>query len=172
MVRKIEACANLSIIIVAILFSATLVNEKWLSKSGGLAPSAQTDNPLQGTNLHINGVKWDNADKTLVMALSTQCHFCQESVPFYKELTTFAVKSKRIMVVTVFPQQQTEAESFVKTSEIRADSVLSMPLQTLGTSSTPTLFLVNRVGKVEKLWIGVLSPSQRKDLLGELKKVS
>ena len=173
MERKIETCANISIIIAAVLFSATLIHEKWLYKSGGLAPAAQTDNRLQGTNLHINGVKWDNADKTLVMALSTQCHFCQESVPFYKELTASpAVKSRRVMVVTVFPQQQSEAESFVKTSEIRADSVLSMPLQTLGTSSTPTLFLVNRAGKVEKLWIGVLSPSQRKDLLGELTKAS
>lgn len=173
MTRKIETLANISIIIAALLFCATLVHEKWLYKPGGLAPAAQTDNRLQGTNLHINGVNWENASKTLVIALSTQCHFCQESVPFYKELTASpAVKSKRVHVVTIFPQQQGEAESFIKASEIRTDSVLSMPLQTLGTSATPTLLLVNHAGKVEKLWIGVLSPAQQKDLLGELAKLS
>src|ERR1700757_4688499 len=119
MTRKIEALANISIIIAALLFCATLVHEKWLYKPGGLAPSAQTENRLQGTNLNIPGVTWDHADKTLVMALSTQCHFCQESVPFYKELTASpAVRAKRIVVLAVFPQQQSEAESFVKASEI------------------------------------------------------
>lgn len=174
MTRKIEAFANISIILAALLFCATLVHDKWLHKSvSGLAPSAQTEDRLQGTNLSIPGVTWDHADKTLVMALSTQCHFCQESVPFYKELTASpAVRAKRIVVLAVFPQQQSEAESFVKASEIRADSVLSIPLQILGTSATPTLLLVNRTGKVEKLWIGVLSASQQKDLLEELGKRS
>jgi hypothetical protein len=172
MTRKIETLANISIIIAALLFCTTLVHEKWLHRPSGLAPAAQTDNRLQGTNLHIDGVNWESANKTVVIALSTQCHFCRESVPFYKELTALpAVKSKRLLVVTVFPQQQGEAESFVKASEIRANIVLSMPLQTLGTSSTPTLFLVNQAGKVERLWIGVLSPTQQKDLLGELAKL-
>ena len=172
--RKIETVANLSIIIAALLFCTTLVRDKWLYKAGtAFAPSAQTENRLQGASLHITGINWDRADKTLVMALSTHCHFCQESVPFYKQLSLLpVVKSKRVMIVTIFPQQQNEAEAFVKTGDIQADAVLSMPLQTLGASSTPTLLLVYRAGKVERLWIGVLSPSQRKDLLGELTKTS
>ena len=128
MSRKIETLANVAIIVAALVFSATVVREKWLAQRVP-TPTAQTDSRLRGTDLHISGVKWDNADKTLVMALSTQCHFCQESVPFYKELTAApAVKSKRVMVLTIFPQPQDEAESFVKASEIRADRVLSMPV--------------------------------------------
>jgi hypothetical protein len=174
MFRKLETLANLSIIVAALMFCATIAKDRWLSKPASTSgSSAGTESPLKGSQLKLSGVKWDQADKTLVMALSTQCHFCQESAPFYRELTASpAVKSKRVAVVTVFPQEQSEAESFVKHSEIRADSVLSMPLQTLGASSTPTLLLVNRAGKVEKLWIGVLSPSQQKDLLSELTKLS
>lgn len=172
--RKIETLANFSIIVAALFFCTTLVKDGWLHKPVvGLAPSAQIDSALQGTRLQINGVNWDQAEKTLVMALSTQCHFCQESTPFYKELTgSAAVKSKRVAIVTVFPQRQADAESFVKANEIQANKVLSMPLQAIRTSSTPTLLLVDRSGRIQKLWIGVLSPSQQKDLKDELAKLS
>jgi hypothetical protein len=174
MFRKLETIANLSIIVAALMFCATISKDRWLSKPASTSgSSAGTESSLKGTQLKLSGVKWDQADKTLVMALSTQCHFCQESAPFYKELTASpAVKAKRVAIVTVFPQQQGEAETFVKGNQMYADNVLSMPLQLLGTSATPTLLLVDRTGKIERLWIGVLSRSQQKDLLVELTKPS
>jgi hypothetical protein len=136
--RKIETLANVSIILTALLFCAKLADEEWLHKPAReLTPSGQVVSALRGARLQINGVNWDQAEKTLVMALSTQCHFCQESTPFYKELAASpSVRSKRVAIVTVFPQRQAEAESFVKASEIQANKVLSMPLQTIGTSSS------------------------------------
>jgi hypothetical protein len=172
MFRRLETIANLSIIVATLFFCATIAKERWFpTPVTNLGPAASTESSLKGTQLQISGIRWDQADKTLVMALSTQCHFCQESAPFYKELTSSpAVKAKRVVIVTVFPQQQGEAESFVKGNQMHADEVLSMPLQGLGTSSTPTLLLVDRTGKIERLWIGVLSRSQQKDLLVELTK--
>jgi hypothetical protein len=172
MFRKLETIANLSVVVAALVFSATIAKDRWFSKPAiNSGASAGTESSLKGTQLHLSGVRWAQADKTLVMALSTQCHFCQESVPFYKELgTSPAVKANRVAIVMVFPQEQGEAESFVKSNQMHADGVLSAQIP--GTESTPTLLLVDRTGKVERLWIGVLSPSQRKDLLAELTKVS
>ena len=174
MSRRIELVANLAIIAAALLFGFTTVKDRWSPNPlKPLAASAATEDRLKGTHLAMEGIKWDQADKTLVLALSTQCHFCQESVPFYRELTSLeAVKSKRIAIVAVFPQQLAEAQAFVESSKMRAAAVLSMPLQAIGTSATPTIFLVDRSGTIRKLWIGELSHTQQQDLLSELTKLS
>lgn len=176
MSRKLEIAANLSIVVAVLFFCVSTVKDRWFQpptsspSAAGPAFAAGTDGPQKGTQLHINGFKWE-ADKTLVLALSTQCHFCQESTPFYKELTSSPkTRDKRISIVTVFPQPASEAESFVKTNQIYPDKVLSMPLGQLGASVTPTVLLVDKTGKVQKLWLGMLSPSQQKELIAELTK--
>lgn len=174
MVRKIETWANISVIVAALIFCATIVKDRWIDKPAlPLTGYANTESRLLNTRLEVPGVQWNEADKTLVMALSTQCHFCQESTPFYKALSTSkAVTSKRVAMMMVFPQPQSEAESFVRSKGIQTSGIFSLPLQRMGVSSTPTIFLVDRSGKVEKLWVGVLSEAQQKDLLGELAKLS
>lgn len=173
MARKLEMLANVAIIVVAVLFSATIIKDRYLRNTPqAIGPSALTVSALQGTHLNVSGVKWDQAEKTVVLALSTQCHFCQESLPFYRDLTASkAVTSNRVAVVAIFPQQLPEAQAFINAGKIQPSTVLSMPLQTIGTSSTPTLLLVNHSGIVERLWVGVLSSSQRNDLLSELDKL-
>lgn len=175
MVRRLEMLANVSIVAAALVFCATMVKDRWTNKAAA-APrdlTAATEGRLLSSQLNLPGVRWDQASKTLVMALSTQCHFCQESTPFYKALTTSpSVTSKRVSILMVFPQPQNDAETFVRDKDINGDRIVSMPLQKLGITSTPTLLLVDRSGKVERLWIGVLSHLQQKDLLEELAKLS
>ena len=171
--RKLEVFANCSIIIVALIICATTIKEHWLSDSRAPRPAAVTDSRLLSTHLEVPGVDWESANKTIVMALSTQCHFCQESAPFYKSVSESpAVKSKRIAVMMIFPQSSDEAESFARTKDIHPGRILSMNLQQLGISSTPTMFLVDHAGKIEKMWIGVLSEDQQRQLLGDLKRIS
>ncbi|HZQ17183.1 MAG TPA: hypothetical protein VFA90_00565 [Terriglobales bacterium] len=170
---KIELLANLAVIITALLISTTVIREHWFQTtiSSLSHAAAQTSTP-PNNKLELRGVKWDIADKTLVMALSTACHFCEASTPFYRQLTrSKVVQAKRLAVIAVFPQEQKEAETYMKANEILATTVLSTPLQDLGASATPTLFLVDRTGKVEKMWVGVLSPAQQNDLLAALAKV-
>jgi hypothetical protein len=114
--RKLETWVNVSIIVAALVFTGTTVKNNWLPKlTGTIGASATTESHLIGSQLQMDGVQWGGAAKTVVMALSTQCHFCQESGSFYKALTgSPAVISKRVAVVMVFPQPQSEAESFAK----------------------------------------------------------
>jgi len=172
MVRKIETWANVSIIVAVLVFCATIVKDRWINHPN-LTGYTSAESRLLNTHIQVPGVEWKDAHKTLVMALSTQCHFCQESTPFYKALSTStAVTSKRVSMMMVFPQPQAEAESFVRSKGIQTSGIVSMPLQTIGVSSTPTLFLVDKSGKVEKLWVGVLTEAQQKDLLAELAKLT
>jgi hypothetical protein len=174
MIRRIEMCANVSIIVAALAFCATIIKDRWINSPANVGnATAATEGRLLSARLQIPGIQWGQTSMTLVMALSTACHFCQESTPFYRVLATSrAVTSKRVSIMMVFPQPQGEAEAFVKDHDINATQVLSMPLQKFGISSTPTLLLVDRNGKVEKLWIGVLSPLQQKNVVDELSKLS
>lgn len=173
MLRKVEIASNVAVILAALIFSITIVREHWFARvDPPISGAARQKSDLEGKKLELGGVKWDAAERTLVMALSTACHFCEASVPFYREVTaSSAVKEKRVAVVAVFPQQQQEAESFVKGNDIRADRVVSTSLQSVGASATPTLLLVDRNGKIQRVWVGVLSQSQQNDLLSALANV-
>jgi thioredoxin-related protein len=106
-----------------------------------------------------------------VLALSKNCHFCQESVGFYQKLTAFKNSSPQgLRIVAVLPQKQEEAEGYLKEHKIEADHVISMELTKLGVSGTPTLFLLNEQNKLEELWVGKLDESQELKVIERLKK--
>ena len=174
MQRKIEIVTNLAVIFAAIVFSATIVHEYWFQKPGlALGAVARTENSLKGTQLQLEGVRWNGVNKTLVMALSTACHYCQDSIPFYQQVSqSSAVKTGHVAIVTVFPQTKEEAESFVKINDIRAGNILSTPLESVRATATPTLYLVDSTGKIENVWIGELSRTQQQELLEKLAKLS
>jgi hypothetical protein len=96
----------------------------------------------------------------LVIAISTQCHFCRDSEPFYKEL---AEKSaSRVKLVAVLPQPQSEAEQYVRQAIAPGIQVVSTSLNSLGVMSTPTLLLIDSSGRVQKAWVGKLDgPAQQ-----------
>jgi hypothetical protein len=97
---KIETTANIATIMVAALLSAVLVKAYLLP-----APSPRTPPSLGetgvGTSLRarVPGVDWGKNGRTLVLAISSQCHFCRDSMPFYRKLEGQVGKSLRTVAV-------------------------------------------------------------------------
>lgn len=108
---------------------------------------------------------------TLVLALSVGCHFCQDSVPFYRKLAAFKNSSSGLRMVVVFPESEIEATEYLKKQGIAADEVVSLPLDKIAVHGTPTLFLLDGKSKVQELWVGQLDNAQEIGLMSTLKKV-
>jgi hypothetical protein len=116
----------------------------------------------------IPGVDWSKNGRTLVLAISTQCHFCKDSAPFYRKLEAQVGKSLR--TVAVLPQPVDEAEQFLKGEGVRVSQVKQATMGDIGVQGTPTMLLVDSSGVITKMWVGKLQPEQEQQVLTALRK--
>ena len=75
-------------------------------------PPAQAT--LVGQTITLHGVHFAPQSKTLILTISTTCHFCKDSEPFYQELA--AQNKGPIKIVAVLPQPLPEAQAYVQKS--------------------------------------------------------
>jgi thiol-disulfide isomerase/thioredoxin len=129
-------------------------------------PVAQNDaspKSLVGKTINLPNLSYPLKNKTLVMFISTTCHFCRASEPFYQQLARTA--PGRFDLVAVLPQSQDQADAYLKSSAISARKVISTSLSSAGVNATPTLLLLSPVGEVEKAWVGLLDEQGQKSVL-------
>jgi hypothetical protein len=116
----------------------------------------------------VPGVDWSRNGRTLVLAVSTQCHFCKESTPFYRKLQEQVGKS--LKTVAILPQSVAAAEQYLNGESVHVDQVRQVTLGDIGIRATPTMLLVNSAGVVTKIWVGRIKPEQEQDVLTALRK--
>jgi hypothetical protein len=81
------------------------------------------------------------------LAISTQCHFCKDSTPFYRKLQE---QMGNVKTVAVLPQPVSEAEQYLSGEGVHVDQVKQAKMSGIGVSGTPTMLLVNSAGVVTK----------------------
>jgi hypothetical protein len=167
--KRIELAANIAIIVTAVLLCVVLVRNYILPpavvdpiSSRGQLPMADE---LTGKRSSVEGLDWNANGKTMVLALSTTCHFCSESIPFYKRMIE---KAGGNAVVAVFPQSVDEASAYLKTNGLTIATIKSATLDSIGVDGTPTVMMVDRQGNIVKSWRGKLDKNGEKDVLDAL----
>jgi hypothetical protein len=160
-IRLIEIGANIGIVIVALL--CILI---WV-KNYGTRSDHRTQSITFGTQLSLKDVKWNYHQNTIIFALSTSCHFCNESAPFYRDLVKKCAH-EHVHTIAVLPQPMQEASSYLRGEGVSLDEIKSASLGTIQVSGTPTLILVDQYGKVQDAWIGKLSLEQEKQVFSRL----
>ncbi len=169
---RLEKTANVVIILTCVLVAGNVVRNYYLSRNLQLR---MTQGIPKGTVVKLTEAIPGNrqpAVPSLVLVLSKNCRYCQESVGFYKKLSAFKNSSlQELRLVAVLPHSKEEAESYLKEQGIVVDEVVSMPLSQLGAKATPTLLLLNPQNQLEESWVGKLSESQESQLIARLKKI-
>ena len=167
--KHIETTADIATLAAAVLLTAVLVK-------GYFLPSAPPSVPLSSTSVttgvslqsRLPGVDFRKNGRTLLLAISTTCHFCMESEPFYRKLRDEA--GKGLKTVAVLPQPTTESEQYLNGEGVHVDQVRQAELSSLGVQGTPTLLLVDGAGVVTKVWVGKLKPEQEQEVIATLKR--
>ena len=166
MIRKVEVLANVAVIITSVVVCTVLVKRYLLPSSvqpvaaatgpvSEIANSSRKHSIAPGTKLSLPGIDWSKSDRTLVLALSTNCHFCTESGPFYQKLEQ--QKRDNVRLVALFPQPLQDSRTYLDKLGIKVDDVVQSPLSSAGASGTPTLVLIDNQGAVIDSWVGKLS---------------
>jgi hypothetical protein len=157
---KLEAVANLAVILVALAVGGVVLTR--YVESSRIPPSLAVGNRLDA----LPGLDWHQHRHTLVLALNTGCHYCQDSVPFYQKLAkAHRPDSNDVQLVAAFPNTAETVGQFAQQEGLNIRSVGNVSFEKLRVSATPTVILVNQSGQIEKVWMGVLTARQEMDLL-------
>jgi hypothetical protein len=123
---------------------------------GALLPSLALFNPNKAT-------------ASIVVALSTSCRFCTESVPFYKRLAAMnEVREGRLQFSVASVQAERQMRAYLTTHDLSLDGrevIVPISESALRVAVTPTVILVDRSGIVVRTWQGRLDPSAEDDVV-------
>jgi thioredoxin-related protein len=165
--KKVELLSNIAIIVVAVLLGAVLV-DRYLRPAGPKSERSESKEGPQikpGMKLSLAGVDWGKSNKTLLMVLSTTCHFCTESAPFYQRLAQEKTKHKDVSMIAVMPQSSSESQKYLSDHGISVDQVGQSPPGAVYATGTPTLIIVDKTGSVVESWVGKLPPEKELEVL-------
>ena len=148
---------NITCGVVALLTIPLLVQRYW--------PSTAVVKPVSDLSSIAAAVPMgDHRPKvSIILAMSTTCHFCSESAPFYRTLVAQAVAAN-VGTIAVLPQPVSESENYVSSLGILRLKVISRPLSELGVRGTPTLITVDENGHLRKAWAGKLTKEQEREV--------
>jgi hypothetical protein len=165
LIKRIELVANLAIIAVALMLGVVLV--KTYRRPSAAQTTVTAIRP--GTNLSLRDVDWKANRRTLVLALSTQCHFCSESASFYQRVAQERAKSGSVRLVAVLPQPVEESQKYLKELGVTVDEIKQAKLDSIGVNGTPTLIVANDQGIVTDSWRGKLTDDNENVVLNRLR---
>ena len=152
---KLEAIASVAVILVALAVGCVVLG-RYVSEYRA-RPVAAGDRLAT-----IPSLDWKQHRRTLVLALNTGCHFCEQSAPFYRSLSERQEHGgSDLDLVAVFPNDPAQVRQFMSQESLRVRSVAAVPLEKLRVNATPTLILIGSDGRVERVWIGMLDPTEQ-----------
>jgi thiol-disulfide isomerase/thioredoxin len=103
----------------------------------------------------------------VVLALSTTCHFCSESAPFYQKLQQ--QKPNSVRLVAVLPEPVEDSRNYLNKLGVSVSDIVQSSLASVGVSGTPTLLLIDNQGSVTESWVGKLSDSEAASIISQLR---
>ncbi len=166
MKEKLEVVTNIVLIILACVVGYRF----WQSRPAPAGPAA--DSVKVGDQLpSLPSYNWKAHDRTLVLALKNGCRFCEESIPFYRKLAELE-KSNQIdaHLIAVFPDDPAVVRELVKMQRLEVEAFPGIELGQVKVAGTPTLILVDRQGRVFKVWIGELESAGQADVVNAISK--
>ena len=101
----------------------------------------------------LPGIDVAKSPATLVISVSRRCRFCNDSMAFYKTLTT---GSRKTRVVVVGHETVAELREYLEEHGVQPDDVVSIAGLTVKLVRTPTLLLVGQDSIVRSAWEGKL----------------
>jgi thioredoxin-related protein len=172
----LDTAANIAIIVVCALAAVVLVRQHFFPPRQAADGMPQVEKGEKYAEL--KAVVPAGASRALVVAVQPGCHFCNESMPFYKRLIDERnQKGSQLKVVAAVPAPEKPEEAQKLASDesqkfasagAQPDSMVNLDFRAIKVPGTPTLLLVDNSGKVLDVWVGKLDGRREKEVLKTL----
>ena len=152
----LDTVANIAIIVTCAVALALMVNRYFFNKPApppGAPPQAEVGEQFD----QLRQVVPAGSQKALVVAVSPTCHFCNDSMPFYKRLIDERnQKGSAVKIIAAVPADAAKAEEAQKFAAAGAqpDGMVTVDFGAIKVPGTPTILLVDNQGKVLNVWVG------------------
>jgi thioredoxin-related protein len=164
----LDTIANIAIILVCAIAAFVLIRNQFFPAAPQRPPGSPPQVEKGERFDQLKGVVPAGTNRALVVALAPGCHYCNESMPFYKQLIDERnKKSSPVKVIAAVRSEQEKAEEAQKFAGVgtQPDSMVQIDFSKIKVPGTPTLLLVDNNGKVLDVWVGMLDESKQKDVL-------
>jgi thioredoxin-related protein len=157
--KLLDKIANVFVIIgIAAFLVIAVHNRVWKPNNQPKSQAAMAEE-LRGKTIQVSGLSFPRPRASVLLVISTNCHFCRDSLPFYRTLSD-DLKGKADLLA-VLPQPQTEASAFLSSAHVEVTQLATASLSQLGVTGTPTMLLLDPNGKVQEVWVGRLDESRQ-----------
>jgi hypothetical protein len=164
--KPLEKIANVFVIVGISLFLVIVVrNHLWRSTYPPRSPAAMAE-ALRGKTIRVSGLSFPRSRYSILLVISTDCHFCQESLPFYRSLSSDLQGNADLLAV--LPQPQSKAAAYLRAANVDVAQIATALPSQLGVAGTPTMLLLDPNGKVQETWSGHLDESQQAQVRSRL----
>jgi hypothetical protein len=168
MLKRIEVVTNVAIVVTCVLASAVLLKKLDLFPHRG-GPAARLGvGTVLPTAWHVETA---NAAPVVVAVIRSTCHFCTDSMPFYRQLAATTSRGRRIHLVAVSDEPPEVTKGYLSAHGVDAAQIVSAPRDTLLVSGTPTLFGLDRKGVVRVREVGRLSDERRQQFFNAVTRL-
>lgn len=169
-IRQIaDSILNLLALIAAILICTVAIRYYKPGIRRSTRTSGNNESALKsGDRLRLPSITVSDNRVTLILALSTKCHWCLESADFYRDLVG-ANSDGAFHVVAVFPEPPSTSRAYLRSLNIEIPDVRQAQLAAIGVTATPTLVIVDHSANIEATWIGKLSAEKEGDVFRTLR---
>jgi thioredoxin-related protein len=166
MKNKVEVAANVVVILLAVVIGSVFLKDRFG------APSPDPNEVKVGDQLPgLHAYNWKAHDRTLVLALRNGCHFCEDSMPFYRRLAQLEQSNQiGVHLIAVFPDDPAVVRQVVETQQLTIEVVAGFELGQVKVQATPTLMLVDEQGRVYKVWMGQLPAAGEAEVIAAISK--
>jgi hypothetical protein len=165
---KLDVTANVAIIITCIIASIVLVRREFFPPRPEAPPGAvAAGERLDGLRTAVPA----GADKALVLAIAPNCHFCNDSMAFYKQLVDRRDSARspvKVVAAVSSPDAKDLEQSKLAASGVKPDAIVELDFRQIKVPGTPTVLLVDRQGKVLSVWMGKLDARGEREVLQAL----
>jgi hypothetical protein len=167
---SLEVATNAAVLLVALL---VLGNFAWVHLAEKPAPGIKAGLRKGDAFPTLPGVAYDKSSQTLVLAMSSKCEHCNESLPFFKQLVETNVENNDgTRIVAVFTEKPEEVWRYISEQQLRLNTIPGIDFKALNLPGTPSAILISSEGRVLNFWIGKPSKDAEKEMLDSITRKS
>jgi hypothetical protein len=166
---KLERLAYLCLISLCMVSGGVLLRNQLSQHT--LQASILNSHDLIGKKLDVPGANWNATAMSAVLFLSTECRFCEASMPFYRQLVEAHGQSptNHIALLGLSREPDHDMEEHLAKNHVRLDRVLQLPHNFNLLRGTPTLLFVDQSGIIRRAFVGKLNEPEEQQIVALVK---
>jgi hypothetical protein len=159
--KRLELATNVAIILTCVLFSIYLGFRIYNERR---PVAAAVGYRVGETIAETPELTFTASSMTALLVTKSSCHFCTENMPFYRRLIEVA-RGSSVRLIALSTEEPAANRAYLLSNKVQVEAVLSSTQNGLRQLPTPTLILVNREGRILKIWVGMVNEAGQNEVL-------